>query len=287
MIRRFQDEDLTFVESHDFLASLMIKYHGDVHRENIFTLIDEEKNIKGVLVLKYHYTWYSKDEEVNRVEMNIITDNDDEISFKELLNQATEWCHKQKLKYKDKNPSLVAWIRDKEYGEIEKYLTCGFYQKGIFSCMKFDLSKEIADYSIDKKYIIEELTFNKESITNYIEASACADEKGTRFSINEVLFSTGDPSYKIYVVKHGDKIVSSASMWRFDDDNAAVEFIYTLPSYRKQNLASAVITHILKEEKKQGYKIGTLGIFGHNKNAMKLYPSLGFNLYYNLVELIY
>lgn len=156
----------------------------------------------------------------------------------------------------------------------------------VCSCLKFDLSKEIPKYELPEGMSIEALNINGDEVGRFMEFSKEAIN-GTPDNVNEIWFMSGEPSYRIFVVKDKDKIVSTACMWKITEERCAVENIATLSEYRRRNLARCVINHVLKAQKEQGYKIGTLSVRGKNKEAIKLYLSLGFNLYYNQIEMQY
>lgn len=286
MIRKFKDEDVSFVQENDFFASLMIQYNKDIEKENRFTMTDDEGNVLGVLAFQYHETWYSKFADLNRVCLIIVTKDDDKQVEGELLEYSKKWCDNHREEHKDKKISLCTWVDDQDYDGIQTMICHGLLESQVCPCLKYDLLKEIPEYTLPEGMTIEELSFNEEDVNKFIEFTALANG-GSPDSVNQLWFSTGDPTYKVFVVKDKDRIVSSACMWKITDERAAVENISTLPEYRRRNLARCVITHVLKIEKEQGYKISTLSTKGENKNALKLYTSLGFEIYYNQIEMHY
>lgn len=85
----------------------------------------------------------------------------------------------------------------------------------------------------------------------------------------------------------GKNIVSSCAIWEISDEQAAIENIFCAPAYRRRNCARAIISYGLDELQKQGYKFATLSMRGKNEKAGRLYQSLGFELYFNQIELVY
>jgi ribosomal protein S18 acetylase RimI-like enzyme len=77
------------------------------------------------------------------------------------------------------------------------------------------------------------------------------------------------------------------SIWNIGDGRGATENIFTIPSYRRKNIAKEVIVTGLEELKKSGQTIGTLSMAGNNDKAMRLYQKLGYKLMYYMVEVQY
>lgn len=246
--------------------------------------MDEKENILGVLALEYHYTWYANSEAHNKVVPHIIIKDGEKDAEGQLIEYAKEWCENHRQVFNDKKISLCLWLEDNEYEAMQKYIAHGFAASEVVPCLKFDLTNEISDYSLPEGMVIEELPFNEESVNQFIHATELA-HNGTSDSINELWFMTGEPTYKIFVVKDRDRIVSTASVWKITEERTAVENICTIPEYRKRNLARAVIAHALRTQKAEGYQYATLSVKGKNKKALSLYISLGFTIYYNLIEM--
>lgn len=236
LIRNYTDSDLSFVQANDYFAALLIQYNNDIKKENVFTMTNHEGKIVGVLALQYHETWYSKFADLNRICLIIVTKEDDRKAEGDLLDYAKKWCDDYRAEHKDKKICLCSWADDTDYDEIQNMLSHGYLESSVCPCLKYDLLKEIPEFTLPEGMTIEVLSFNEEEVNKFIEFTALANG-GSPDSVNQLWFMTGDQAYKVFVVKDKDRIVSSASMWKITDERAAVENIYTLPEYRRRNLA--------------------------------------------------
>ena len=286
MIRKYQDSDLNFVQKNDLLASLEIQYHKDVDKDNIYTVTGNDGEIKGVLYFRYHYTWELETAERNRIVFNIVESEAGESVKEEMIEHAKKWCQNMKIECSAKKVCLSTWIDDTDYTALQFYLSHGFTEELPCPCHKFDLEQNIPEYPVLDGMRIEQLPFEPESVNKFIEASKEANG-GVPDSINELWFMSGDDSYKIFVLMDGNRIVSSASIWRINEERSAIENIFTTSAYRNHNMARCIIAYALRQQKEMGYKTATLSMRGNNKKALQLYQSLGFKLYYNQIELRY
>jgi len=75
--------------------------------------------------------------------------------------------------------------------------------------------------------------------------------------------------------------------WLIEDTHSATENIFVVPNWRRKNIAKELISTALRDLKQNGKTIATLCTKGTNKDAIKLYLSYGYTLYYNLIELHY
>ena len=284
MIRKFNDNDFAYAEENYPFNTLEIRYHGDVIKDNIFVCCDENGNTAGILYFKYNFSWFGANSEFNRIEPVICCEEDD--IYVLLLEYAKEWITSQKELCKDKRACLSLWLDCTDTADVQLHLRHGFYENNICPCLRFDLDKEPEQYPIPDGMSISRLPFEPESVNAFIEATGEANF-GARDSINELWFMTGEGTYAVYVIKDGDRIVSSASTWRITDERAAIENIFVSPAYRRKGMGRAVIMYTLNEIRKNGYKYATLSMVGRNVAAGRLYQSLGFELMFNQVELAY
>ena len=284
MIRKFTDEDMGFLQEQDFVASLELQYHNDVIKDTAVTAVDDGGECVGVMYLKEHFTYGGARADLNRIVPCIFTEDDN--VFAELLSEAKRYCDGQAAEHPDKRAALAAWVDDDEHDRQQLFMRGGFMAYAVCPCLGYDLTDEVSVPVLPDGITVRALEFTPEEVERYIQMTAEAND-GDRDSANEVWFTQGSGTYSIFVLEDGDRLVSCASMWKITDERAAIENIMCVPDYRRRGLARAVILHTLSEIRAAGYKLATLGMQGRNLPAMKLYESLGFELNYNQIEMIY
>jgi [ribosomal protein S18]-alanine N-acetyltransferase len=81
----------------------------------------------------------------------------------------------------------------------------------------------------------------------------------------------------VYVVRRAGRVVAFCCCWLIFDElhinNLAVH-----PDRRRQRLASTLLTHVLREERRQGARQAVLEVRRSNLAALALYQKLGFRV---------
>lgn len=78
-----------------------------------------------------------------------------------------------------------------------------------------------------------------------------------------------------YIVRHGGKVIAYAGFWLLFDEAHIVNFCVH-PSYRRKQIGSNLLRHILCEAKSRGARIATLEVRTSNKGAQAFYEKMGF-----------
>lgn len=284
MIRNFAEKDIEFLQQNYIVESFTLLYHGGVIKDKVYTSVDENGSINGILFYRYAETWYAENTDYNRIIPVICTESDD--VYDELVEYAKCRFLEMGELFTDKNAALVIWEDANDYLSAQKLLRLGFIEYSVCPCCKYDLTGEIIPFPIPDGMHIEELIYEPEQVNKFIEATKKTND-GNPDDINELWFMSGEPTHKVYMLMDGETIVSSAAMWKITDERAAIENIFTLPDYRRRNMARVIITNTLNRIKEQGYDFATLSMRGRNLYASRLYQSLGFELYFNQIEFIY
>lgn len=289
-IRDYEEKDLDFVQKIDFLMWLQVQYNKDYIKENIFTAIDESENVVGIGSLSFHCTWYSMDMDImHKLKYDIVVDEESKygkIVKSLLMDKLIERCNEYKAEYSNKKICICGWCEADKIEEMQFLIAKGFAMSSVIPVLKYDLSKEIRHYEIPKNIVIEQYPINENAIDKFIEATA-AGNNGIADSKAELWFRTGGSSFKIFAAIDNGKVVSSVTLWNIDEERSATENIFTIPEYRRKNIAREVIATGLQALKDKGGKIATLSVKGENLNAIKLYLSMGYELMYNLIEMQY
>lgn len=284
MIRKYEEKDKDFLQEQDTLSFFELQYHGDVIKDYIFTSVDNSDQPNGVLYFKYHYSWYGENELFNRILPCICTEDKD--CKHELEEYAINWFRAQKELFEGKNAALAVWVESDETETLRTYMKLGYLESDVCPCLAYDLTKHLPEVTMPENMHVEVLPMEADHVNRFIAVTQEANH-GTPDSINELWFMTGEPSYKVFVLMDGDKIVSSASTWRMTDTRAAIENIVTASAYQRRGCGKAIIAYTLGQIGNSGYQTATLSMRGENLRAHKLYHSLGFELLYNQIELLY
>lgn len=288
-IRGYEVTDLPQIQELDFILWLELQWHKEFDKENAYVAQDGEK-IVGVGTLSYDASWHCMEIDTeHKLHMDVSVQADQE-NTKEvkcgLIQTMLGKFRAYQEVYANKELSISYWQEASQIEDMQRYLKEGFHMKGVTPVLKYDLSKDIKHVAIPSQIRIEALPMEEENVDAYIKATALANE-GIPDSKAEVWFRSGSGSFQIFVAKDQDQIVAAASIWDIDEGRAATENIFTIPAYRRQNIAREVIAVALEELKRRGNQVATLSMVGSNANAMKLYESIGYELMYLLIELRY
>jgi len=289
-IRNYEEKDLEFVQQRDFLLWLKIQYQSDYINENIFTAVDEDKNVIGVTSLSFHSSWYAMDKHIlHKLQYDIVVDEKSQcagLAKNLLMDKLIEKYNSYQKEYSSRKICICGWCGADEIGEMQFLLTKGFAMSCVIPVLRYDLTKEIKHCEIPENIFVDQYTLNENTIDKFIEATALANDD-IADSKGELSFRSGGEGFKIFTATDNGKIVSAITLWDIGEGRSATENIFTIPDYRRKNIAREIIATGLQSLKDSGKKIATLSMNGENLNAMKLYLSIGYELMYNLVEMRY
>lgn len=286
-IRGFQEADINFVQENAFILGLQIQYDGDYDQENVFTVTDDEDKVVGVGALAYHNTWYDSElKSDHKLVLDYCLDEAHEAAFSTLMAGAQSVYSKLQAASPEKRMSMIGFSEANDLKEVQRFLHHGFCFGELIPVLKYDLTQEIKHYEMPSDIVIKPLELTRENVEAYIQATGAANE-GVKDSISEIWFRSGDESFKTFAAYDGKQIVGGISIWNIGEDRGATENIFTIPEYRRKNIASELIATAFEELKARDLKCATLSMSGSNAKAMKLYQKMGYELMYYLVELKY
>lgn len=289
IVRDFMENDLETICELDFLLWLEIQYNQDYTKENTFTAVNEDGEVLGVASLSFHATWYAELDILHKLIYDLVVDEtrlEKDLIKSKLMDRLIERYNYYKKQYPDSKICITGWCEDHDINEMQFLMSKNFLMSSVTPVLKYDLTKEILHYKIPEYIRIDEYPINDESIDGYLEATYLANE-GIADSRAELRFRSGGEDFKVYTATHNGSIVSAITLWKITDERSATENIFTIPEYRRKNIAKEIIATGLQDLKDAGKKIATLSMEGTNKNAMRLYLSIGYELMYNLIEMRY
>jgi len=277
-------DDLVSIEKLNRYCALAIRYHGDIKPENVLCAARENGEIAGVGYLKPTQI----EADAKRV-FDVSTFVDDACTGDlavegTLLDGLIRRANEMKDMFPGKSVRLRAFCEADDIGRIQVLMDKGFSPSAVIPVMKYDLGKETRHYPIPDNVHIRELSFTGDNVSKYVEADLMTGESPQ--SRSELLFKSGDPSFKCFVAVCGSEIVGAVSVWDISDERAATENIFVVEPYRRKNIARELLATAFDELKRRGKKMATLSVRGTNAPAIRLYLSCGYTLYYNLVEIV-
>lgn len=294
-IRKYQENDLEAIQQISFMIWLELQWNKDIHAQDAVVAEDITTNsVVGVSALAYDATWYYIDKKVSHIplyQMRVeyaVQDSLPNIKCVEhqLIQAMKEQFAAYKLTYPDKTLALRSWCEESNHTNIQLLLEEGFSAYGTTLVLSFDLAKEIQTYTIPKSIEIGPHSFDGDGMSRYMQANELGFDH-VQDSEAELWFRLSGDTIKVFTARDNDKIVASTTVWEIGDGRSAIENIFTIPDYRHQGIARAIIATGLQHLKTQGQKEATLTVLGTNLPAIKLYLSMGFQLKYNLYEMHY
>lgn len=285
-LRDYCADDLNFIERINSFCAICIKYHRDVAPENILCVVDEKNDVIGV-----GYLTFSREKQTidsNKIEFSTYLDKahtGDMIIEGLLVDGLIRKYHSIRDNFPEKKLCLRICCETEEIEDMQLFLEKGFSLHSVIPVMKYDLNKKTEHFQIPDDVEIQELPLTEEWICKYINADYLAS--GNPESLADVLFKSGNPSFKCFVAKCNSEVVGAISVWNLTDERAATDNIFVSEAFRRKNIARELIATAFDELKKRGMKTATLSVKGTNLRAMKLYLSCGYSLFYNLIEMIY
>lgn len=281
-LRKYNSTDLDAIDKIDSL----MKYQGDIKKENIICIIDDNDKVIGVGWLKFDENVHINGKHFIKLSTKLDEAHKCDTEADGML---VDGLIRRFLQIKNaisgEQFCLHIFCETDEIKDMQFFLEKGFSLCSVIPVLKYDLLQETKHYNLPDCVQINEYSFNNESIRKYYHAELIAS--GVPQSEADIKFMTGDPSFKCFVATCNSEVVGAISVWNIIDKRAATENIFVIPSYRRKNIARELIATAFDELKGRGMEIATLSMMGTNLPAMKLYLSCGYSLYYNLIEMLF
>lgn len=295
-IRNYSASDADKIGAFDKTLELSYRYNPDFLPFNIFCAIDADDEILGVGHIEPHETWHLIEKDnvssdfIYRLLLQISLNpkyKDSERLKVTLLKQLIVRAKEIRKQYPDMKIRIFTWLDSTELNEIDFFLAQGFAAYNNSLVMKYDLTQNIPDVPHPDGITVKENKMNtEEELQQYHEAASIAFS-GVVWSLNYIKWLKCGPEWNNFSAFYGDQLVGNTMTWMIAPDRSASEDIFVLPEWRNKGIAKYVITETLKYLKKQGKTIATLSVFGDNAPAISLYNSLGYRMFYMMIEFGY
>lgn len=297
IIRNYQDQDADQIGNFDFISMLAYRYNGDYTSENIFCAVSEEGDILASAHLAPDQSWEliqdkskPKDFEFKlqldlAINEKIIVPQD---AVEELMNAVIDRAKTIRYQYPNKRVTIRHTISSDDIEEMDFFLSKGFIAKQNHLVMKRDLTAPIPHFPLPPN--IKVINWKMETIEEqekYLRAESAGDPFGICWSLNHLKWTKSGAEWDTFTAFNGNEVVGSVMTWGLGNKRSATENIFVLPDWRRKGIAKAIITEALVFLKNKGKTEATLGVFGDNKNAIALYQSLGYRMFYTIIEFGY
>ncbi|WP_040949817.1 GNAT family N-acetyltransferase [Gorillibacterium massiliense] len=286
VIRNPQDEDVENIAKLDFVLKLLILYHGDYDKKNMFCAVNGENEIVAVAHLMRHDTFdaVGHDDEKDFVrfltfEMAFGENGEDEAIKVALTDALIKRAREIKAQHPEKRIVMAQYMDADDLTGLSYYLTRGFTIFENIVVYKFDLNRDIPCYPLPEGVEIKPFVLDNDAALKQFNQAELASFDGVAWSLNHLRWMQGSPEMINFCAFSGNEMIGNTSTWRITEERSATENVFVTPEWRKQGIARNIICAALEHLKQQGKTIATLGTRGTNRKAIRLYTQIGYELY--------
>lgn len=296
-IRNYEEHDANQIAKFDFLSMLAYQYNGDYTSDNIFCAISEDGEVLATAHIAPDQSWgliedgnKSIDFEF-KLQMDLAINENTTVpqeAVEELTDAVIFRAKMIRNQYPNKKVTLRHTISSDDIKEMDFYLSKGFITKQNHLVMKRDLTEPIPQFSLPPNInVINWKMETQKEQEKYLRAEAAGDPNGVCWSLNHLKWTKSGAEWDTFTAFDGNNVVGSVMTWGLGEERSATENIFVLPNWRRKGIASALISEALTFLKEKGKTEATLGVFGDNQEAISLYQSLGYRMYYTIIEFGY
>ncbi|WP_379163097.1 GNAT family N-acetyltransferase [Paenibacillus sp. sgz5001063] len=286
IIRNLLETDVVQIERLDCILNLLVRYHGDLDKRNMFCAVNGDEEIVAVAYLMEHDTFHAVRPAEDRsfiryltCEINFAQGKEDERLKDALTAALIERSRAIKAQYPDKRIVIAQYIDADNMNELSYYLARGFTIFNTIVVFKFDLEREIPRYPLPEGVRVTPYALdNNESLEKYHQAELASFD-GVAWSMNHLRWMQGAQEKVNFCAFHGSELIANTSTWRISEERSATENVFVIPEWQKHGVARSIICTALDHLKRQGKTIATLGTHGTNQKAIRLYTQIGYELY--------
>ncbi|MDQ0194222.1 GNAT family N-acetyltransferase [Paenibacillus wynnii] len=286
IIRNPKDEDVEQMERLDFVLKLLYLYHDDLNKKNMFCAVSGEDEIVAVAHLMEHDTFQAirPDDDLNFIryltfEITFAAHMEDERVKDALTEALLRRSREIKAEHPDKRIVMAQYMDTDNLKDLSYLLSRGFTIYDTIVVFKFDLSRDIPCYPLpDEVRVLPFALDNSEALEKYHQAELASFD-GVAWSMNHLRWMQGAQEMVNYCAFHDSQFIGNTSTWRITEERSATENVFVIPDWQKKGVARSIICTALKDLKKQGKTIATLGTHGSNRKAIRLYTQIGYELY--------
>lgn len=275
-VRRYEENDIEFLQEYDFLHSMEIQYREDYEPEMIFTVLDEEGEICAVVDLSYHKSWFdTRISAPHFLKFYMCSVTQDSELYQIAIDFAWMILESKMEAHRGSPCGILVTCRMGNLEEMQKYLEAGFSFGETEPILRYRIQKQ-ANINLPEPYRIEELPKKRAKIEEYIATTAKAKE-GVPDSIDEYNFHSSDDSFCSFYITDGQDILGGISLWDMEESGVTGN-LFVLPQYRRRSFGDALLKTALECISTRGYDMATTSLSGMDEEGMQLYLSFGYEL---------
>ncbi|MNB80489.1 ribosomal-protein-alanine N-acetyltransferase [compost metagenome] len=284
IIRNVNDGDEETVASFGFALHMHYLYHGDFEQKNMF-LAGKENEALAIANLTYHDTFHAAghDDDPGFIryltgEISFAGEDEDEAVKDALLNALIARTREIKAQHPEKRIVLNQYIDPDNLAEQSYYLKRGFTIYESIVILKYDLSRPVPAYPLPEEVQIRPFLLNNDEAREKYTLAEQDSFDGVAWSLNHLAWMQGTPEIVNFCAFSGDQFLGNTSTWRISDSHSVTENVFVIPQWRSRGIARNLLCTALAYLKEQGKSVATLGTYGTNKKAIRLYTQLGYEL---------
>lgn len=297
LIRNYEEHDANQIAKFDFISMLAYRFNGDYTSDNIFCAVSEEGEVLASAHIAPDQSW-ALIEDTNKsldfefkLQMDLAINENMTVpqeAVEELTDSVMFRAKMIRNQYPNKKITLRHTISSDDIEEMDFYLSKGFIAKQNHLVMKRDLTEPIPQFPLPPNIKVMNWKMEtQEEQEMYLRAEAAGDPNGICWSLNHLKWTKSGAEWDTFTAFDGNNVVGSVMTWGLGEERSATENIFVLPDWRRKGIAKALITEALTFLKEKGKSQATLGVFGDNRKAISLYQSLGYRMFYTIIEFGY
>lgn len=284
-IRNANSKDAEKIEKFGFVLKMLYLYHQDLEHLNMFFAVDGDDEVLAVAHLMPHDTFHAVGREQ---EQDFVYHLTYEITFaegaestqvKDALTQALIGrCREIKALNPHKRIAMSQYMDADSLEELGYYLARGFCIYDTIVVFKFDLSRELPNHPLPEGVQVVPFPLQSRAAQEQYHQAELAAFNGVAWSLNHLGWMEGSPEMKHFCAFYEDRLIGSTSTWRITEERSATENVFVVPEWQKQGIALNLLRAALNDLKNQGKMVATLGTYGTNCKAIRLYTRFGYEL---------
>ena len=287
IIRPFHQNDLPALDAFDSFAGLQLRWHGGFKPENACCAYDGDMLLGvGFFILPT----LDDPKGLRKAELSLSIRPDaipqaGEEARSHLLDAVLIRYRSVRAEHHETNLILRICTESSDLTGMAFHLSKGASLENLIPVLAYDLSQPAVQYELPDGVRIAPLVTDDAGIAAYIHADLIANEVPDNEA--DMRFRSGNPTFQCYVARCGNEVIGSVSIWEMGEERGATENIFVVPTFRRKNVARALIETAFDALRERGRSVATLSVMGTNLPALKLYLDMGYKLSFNLVEMVY
>ncbi|AIQ45079.1 hypothetical protein R70723_03535 [Paenibacillus sp. FSL R7-0273] len=284
IIRNVNDGDEEKVAGFGFALHMYYLYHGDFEQKNMF-LAAKDNEALAIAHLTYHDTFHAAGHDDDpwfirylTGEISFAGGDEDEAVKDALMNTLLARSREIKAQHPEKRIVLNQYVDPDNLAEQSYFLKRGFTVYETIVVLKYDLTRPVPVYPLPEDVQIRLFLLNNDEAREKYHSAEQASFDGVAWSLNHLAWMQGTPELVNFCAFSGEQFLGNTSTWKITDGHSVTENVFVIPQWRSRGIARNLLCTALAYLQEQGKAVATLGTYGTNKKAIRLYTQLGYEL---------